>query len=195
MRILLGVAAALPTLFLSYVLLNVWAKPLAWEGWVPFAVGLMVIEFLVVHSGAFVGMLAAKTLSWRARIGAFGALAVFYGLMALGVAWGVDSLSLVVMLLAIMTGRFVAAVRGDPFMGQRISAGVFLYITVVFASVFLPVPEWGITDTVLNDVYPDRGEGIWQQEPERAIAAGALYFLLIGLLELNWGMRSGAQAA
>ena len=32
--------------------------------------------------------------------------------------------------------------------------------------------------------YPDRGGGLWELDPERAIAMAAVYFLLIGLNEL-----------
>jgi hypothetical protein len=43
----------------------------------------------------------------------------------------------------------------------------------------------GITGTVLDEVYPDRGGGLWEKEPERAIEVAALYFLIIGLAEIT----------
>jgi hypothetical protein len=62
---------------------------------------------------------------------------------------------------------------------------VLLYLLVVSGSAFLPIPEPGITGTVLNEVYPDRGGGLWKKEPKRAIAVAALYFFLIGLTEIT----------
>ena len=78
-------------------------------------------------------------------------------------------------------------------MPQRIAAGITLYLLVVFATVLIPIPEWGVSSAIVNDVYPQRGGGLWEQEPERAIAGGAVYFLLIGLLELYWGLRGESQ--
>jgi len=37
----------------------------------------------------------------------------------------------------------------------------------------------------LNEVYPDRGGGLWKKEPKREIAVAALYFFLIGLTEIT----------
>ena len=67
----------------------------------------------------------------------------------------------------------------------RSGIGVLLYLLVASGAVFLPIPEPGITGTVLDEVYPDRGGGLWEKEPERAIEVAALYFLIIGLAEIT----------
>ena len=67
----------------------------------------------------------------------------------------------------------------------RSGIGVILYLLVVAGTVFLPIPEWGVTGSVLSEVYPGRGSGLWEAEPERAIAGAAVYFLLIGLAEIT----------
>lgn len=63
--------------------------------------------------------------------------------------------------------------------------GVILYLLVVSGTVFLPIAELGISDSVLRDVYPGRGSGLWEKEPERAIAGAAVYFFLICLAEIT----------
>lgn len=67
---------------------------------------------------------------------------------------------------------------------KRIGFGMLLYLLAVMGSIFLPIPELGINSSVLADVYPQRGSGLWEKQPERAIAAAAAYFLLLGLGEL-----------
>ena len=37
----------------------------------------------------------------------------------------------------------------------------------------------------MREVYPNRGGGIWEQHPERAIAGAIIYFGLMGLFELK----------
>jgi hypothetical protein len=48
----------------------------------------------------------------------------------------------------------------------RSGIGVLLYLPIVFGTVLLPIPELGITDSVLNEGYPDRGGGLWETEKE-----------------------------
>ncbi|MFT7471193.1 MAG: hypothetical protein ACI8XU_001088 [Kiritimatiellia bacterium] len=55
----------------------------------------------------------------------------------------------------------------------RSDIGVLLYLLVVSGTVFLSIPELSITGSVLNGPYPDRGDGLWEKEPERAIAGAA----------------------
>ena len=46
----------------------------------------------------------------------------------------------------------------------RSGIGVLLYLPIVFGTVLLPIPELGITGSVLNEGYPDRGGGLWEKE-------------------------------
>tara|TARA_B110000444_G_C18566581_1_gene467338 strand:+ start:185 stop:421 length:237 start_codon:yes stop_codon:yes gene_type:complete len=62
---------------------------------------------------------------------------------------------------------------------------MLLYLLVVSGTLFPPIPELGIIGTVLDEVYPDRGGGLWEKEPERAIAVAAPYFFLISLAEIT----------
>lgn len=61
---------------------------------------------------------------------------------------------------------------------------------VVAGTIFLPIPELGLTASVLSETSPDRGSGLWEAEPERAIAGAAVYFLLIGFAEITL-LRAG----
>ena len=74
----------------------------------------------------------------------------------------------------------------------RSGMSVLFYLLAAFASVLVPFPELGVTTSVLDEVYPDRGGGVWEQSPETALAAGVIYFSLLGLTELISGFRKPA---
>jgi hypothetical protein len=194
----LGAAlAAAPVLIFSWMLFGVWADPMARDGgsWVRFGVGVMLLEFILLHSGAFMGAIISGKFAMKKRLLACTGLLLFYGLMAWGFAASTDSPALLWIFAAVVTGRILTAVfnrqDGIKYMLGRSAIGIVCYLLVAFGSVLLPIPEWGITSSVVELAYPDRGGGIWELEPQRAIAAAAVYFLLMGLAELfllgpNW---------
>jgi hypothetical protein len=146
----------------------------------------MLLEFLLVHSGAF--MAAAIAISAPAkRALALAGLLAFYGLMISAFAFSLKSPELVWIFLCIVVGRCALAFTRDPrgmkMLIARSGIGAFFYLICVFGSVLLPIPEWGVTHSVIAQVYPDHGSGVWEQEPYRAIAAGAVYFLIMGVVE------------
>jgi len=186
-----AIAAALPCFYLSYVLFNVWRDPMAWDdgNWVRLGVGLLLLEFILLHSGAFtVAILGQRDLGRHQIKLALGLLA-FYTLMVWAFATSLAVPALLWIFATIVLGRSVGLLFSPSESRHGIMArsgiGVILYLTVVFGTVFLPIPEWGLNSSVLNEVYPDRGSGLWEVEPERAIAGAALYFLLIGLAEIT----------
>ncbi len=198
MRSLIAVLAAVPSLVLAYLLVNVWLDPMAWsEGsWVPYGVGLLLMEFLILHSSVFIAVSAEGAGSLAGKLLRFAGLAALYGLMGLGFALATDSPSLLWVLIAIMGARFANAIRAnidhDSRFAQRAALGVVAYLGVAAFTIAVDVPPMGITQEVLDEVYPGRGGGLWEQEPERAIVGGAIYFALMGIAELVWGVRTAA---
>ena len=165
---------------------------MAWdEGrWVRFGVGIMVLEFLVLHSSAFISGMMTTATSTKSKKKLIVGLSAFYLLMAVGIALSTDSPSLLWILASIMAARFFQASTASPTdhkTGQKRSAyGIFLYLLLTAGTVFVAVPEMGITTEVLNAVYPSRGGGIWEQHPERPLVAGSLYFALMALGEMTF---------
>ncbi|MEQ9451039.1 MAG: hypothetical protein RJQ07_05590 [Pseudomonadales bacterium] len=190
---------AVPCLYLSYALVNVWLDPMAWDQgrWVPYAVGILLVEFLVIHAGVLITNMAATQTGFARKMKLFVGLAAMYLLMGLGFALSTDSMSLLLILVGVMVSRFLAALNADPAGRKRQQArsgfAAVIYLGAVFATLFLPIPEFGITNTVLAEVYPQRGGGVWEREPERAIAAGACYFGVLGIAELCWPQKDKDQ--
>ena len=184
-----AIAAALPCFYLSYVLVRVWIEPRAIDGgsWVRFGVGLMILEFLLLHSGGMITAMMAKQSETADKLRLFFGLLLFYLLMVVAFAYSLESMTLLWIFAAVSAGRLLAALTHSSDEQaesmKRIGFGMLLYLLAVMGSIFLPIPELGINSSVLADVYPQRGSGLWERQPERAIAAAA-YFLLLGLGEL-----------
>ena len=188
------IAATVPLLYLSYVLFSVWYEPMAWDdgNWVTLGLGLMLLEFVTLHSGVFivVGMRSREALNrrWFFVLG----ITAFYALLVLGFAMGVGQPQLLWIFALVMLGRLVSLAFDDnpdavaAEMIARSTIGTVLYLLVVFGTIFVPIPELGITREVLDDVYPQRGSGVWEAEPHRAIAGAAVYFALLGFAEWRW---------
>lgn len=186
-----AIAAALPCFYLSWVLVGVWREPMAWDdgNWVRLGVGLLLLEFLLLHSGAFMVAMLQLKAEFRKRLQMTIGLLAFYSLMVWAFAVSLDAPALIWIFAGITLGRSLSLLRSPDESKQAIMArsaiGVVLYLLVVAGTIFLPIPELGISNSVLNAVYPDRGTGLWEEMPERAIAGAALYFLLIGLAEIT----------
>lgn len=186
-----AIATTVPCFYLSWVLANVWHDPMAWNdgNWVRLGVGLLLLEFILLHSGAFmVGVLGQQQNS-KQQFKVAATLLTFYTLVVWGFAMSLDTPALLWIFAGIILGRSLNLLLSPEDSKQALIArsgiGVLLYLLVVFGTVFLPIPELGITGLVLNEVYPDRGGGLWERQPERAIAGAALYFFLIGLAEIT----------
>jgi len=115
-------------------------------------------------------------------------LNLFYTVMVVAFAYTLESIALLWIFAAVSAGRLLAALTHSSAeqaeSQKRIGIGMLLYLLAVMGSVFLPIPEYGINSSVLAEFYPQRGSGLWERQPERAIAAAAAYFLLLGLCEL-----------
>ncbi|MCG8413922.1 MAG: hypothetical protein MI746_06850 [Pseudomonadales bacterium] len=188
-----ALSSAIPCFYLGWTLFNVWRDPMSVDdgSWVRFGVGLLVLEFILLHSGAFVSAMLATKEDWQSKLKLLLVLFVFYSLTVWGFATSLQSPALLWIFAGVSAGRLVTAYTGGMSansqpgsMSARSALGIMLYLLVGFGSVFIAVPEWGIDSAILGEVYPNRGGGLWEREPQRAIAAGAAYFFLLGLAEL-----------
>lgn len=183
--------AAVPALLLAAQFSWVLSAPLAGNNreWAVDAVVLMLLEFFMVHAGFM--SLAAMAVEGRWRIAVAAGLGVFYLLFIVMIAWAFDAPLMALLVGALVAGRLGgAALRGPGEMNARIIGsvvGVVCYLGAVFGTtVPESFPAFGFTPAVLQELRPALGssEGLWVEEPHRAVAAAAVYFLLLGIFEL-----------
>ena len=112
----------------------------------------------------------------------------FYALFAGAMAFAFKSWTLFGIYTMVMLTRWVSVfthpVNAKDAAMQRSGISVLYYLLAVFLSVLVPWPELGVTSSIVSDVYPDRGSGHWERNPETALAAGVVYFGLLGVTEL-----------
>lgn len=194
-RIGLGsIVSAAPDAFLAALFLATWL--------VPRQVGLhrigeflllVLLEFIVLHSAAFMGQVAWSTPSRASRglrtvgLGAFYTMFVAAFAMAFGQWWPLLAF------WALTGNRLLGAVLGRVPKGlekeqirREWGVGVVLYLFAVGVTTVLPVPRFGITPAIVADLALP-GSGLWIEQPHRVIAAGTLYYLTRALVDLHGG--------
>jgi len=189
-------AAAAPDAALAGLYLWCWIDPLAWRKTLVAELMLvMLVEFLVIHSGPFLGILVMGEDSGTSRATRlkmlFGLGAVYLlfagGMSAAFETWGPVLLFAWLIgakLFAILLGRSPdGSERGRQMAFWALS--VLFYLGAVFATLFLPVPELGITRSGADYGIPGSGE--WVSNPQIPIAAGLVYFSALGLAKLLAG--------
>ena len=191
-RVTASVIAALPDLALGIAFLITWIDPNALgERVVRHLMLLMLLEFIVIHSAAFMGSVAiAQTSAWRktGTILGFGLLySVFAGSFSLAFStpwpliafWG---LTLNRLLRVILGGGFSNDEK--QLMNREWATTAGLYVLFVFLTIVPPVPRLGVTSAAMEG-QDLPGSGIWIDEPQRLIAFGFLYFTTLAVVSLS----------
>lgn len=164
-----------------------WPRELENGRWVKLGVGVMVLEFILIHSGAVLNHIMTQQAGWDRTKTLLG-LTAFYSIFALGIAFGFKSWWLLGTFALVMSGRLWSVFAGmtemDRAIGQRrIIASALLFLGLTFATIVIPMPPGGITPGLLREVWPDRGSGLWETHPQQALAMGVVYFLVLGWVE------------
>jgi len=184
-------AAAAPDLALAALFLVAWVAPATFRtGTITYLMLLMLLEFIIVHSSAFMGKVMLGDLE-RARkalalVGIGGFYTLFVGGFALAFKtwwplwsfWGLT----VNRLLGVLVGQAPEGERRE-LLQKNWAVSALCYLGLCFVTVFLPLPRLGITREVVSlESLP--GSGLWVDQPHRVVAFGFLYFAAVGISEL-----------
>jgi len=166
-----------------------WPREVENGRWAKLGVGLLVLEFILIHSGAFLNSFLTKKAGW-ARTGKLLGLTAFYTLFGVAIALAFQSWWILGSFALVMAGRLWSVFGGPNDMDRAISqrrvvASALLFLGLTAATLFLPLPRGGLKDPLLNEVWPNRGSGAREQRPEIALAMSAPYFLCLGLVEVR----------
>lgn len=187
-RSLLALTGGLPLLAVSAILLKIWIDPLSVAGgdWVMLGAMIIMVEFLLLHSGAFMAVgpvVCRKTVHQVAWFFGFGAL---YAGFFIGVAVWVGKAYVVWLLAGVMLSRLLTLLilrdkRGTLLMLQRSAFGIMILLLSMFV-VFIPFPELGISESIRQQIF-GRPSDMLSEHPERFLAWGVTYFTLTGMIE------------
>jgi len=179
--------AAAPDAATAALYVWTWIDPLHFsDSMVKSLMLMMMMEFLVVHSGAFIGLAVLSDTATRgqktATIAGFGAFyMLFAGAFSLAFHSWWPALSFIWLLAAKFAMVWLTPLPPDEET-QRLKTlwgiSVLAYLASVFAGVLIPMPQLGITDDILPRLALP-GSGLWIEHPQTVIASGAIYFLLV----------------
>ncbi len=195
MRTLGALLSAIPDFAAAAVFYVTWIAPTTFgETMVAHLVLVMLLEFLVVHSTAFMGFAVYGAGSRRQRLGMMLGLTALYALFAFGFSagfgtwWPVQAMALLALnrSLPLLLGALPDARELDTLMAAW-AVSVIFYLGGVTLTLMQPVPPYGITPEVIAAQGFQVG-GEWPEQPYRPIAFGVLYFTAQGLFELATGL-------
>ena len=194
-RFLLAAIGGIPMLVLAGTVLAVWIDPPGPQAatWLRAAATLVFFEFLLLHSGAFmaVGPIVCRRV-WL-RLLWFVGFGLVYGFSLVGYARWTGADWMLWALLGVLLSRTITLVvlrdkRGTILMLQRSAVGITILLLTILVF-FLPLPSLGITEELRYRAFGAAHDYL-RAHPERALAWGALYFLLMAVVEAIAGWHA-----
>ncbi len=151
---------------------------------------VMLLEFIIVHSSAFMGQALLAKGSRAARLKGMFGFGVFYTLFVVGFALAFQTWWPIIAFWGLTANRLLSVFMGwvpkgkaRDYLRRGWAAGALYYIVCIMLTTVLPVPRLGITRDVVRGLELS-GEGLWIDEPHRVVIFGFLYFLVRGISEL-----------
>jgi hypothetical protein len=196
--------SAAPDVAIGVAFLLAWLFPrLVGVDMVNYALLTMLLEFIVVHSAGFMGVVILDRGSHTVRkTGLIVGLGVIYSIFVGAFCVAFDTWWPMVAFWSLTLNRltgvfFHTAPEGEERRRQESgwATGAVLYLIWIFITVILPLPRLGLTEAVVADAHLP-GSGLWVEKPQKVIAAGAGYFLSQAYVELHeagW-FKSGVTA-
>jgi hypothetical protein len=176
-------------IFLIYTFLKLWIHPQVSDIEIIFNLSfLMIFEFIMVHSGAFMSLLGRSWKGWLFFI-------VFYGLFALAFNAMVSSNEIIILYGAVVLNRMLPNILQKPNETDRakgtIMSGLYamIYLLLFFTIVLgvFRIPQFGLTKEFLqaaNYSEVNKFDEGFARNPHVMMCFGVLYYLLLTLLDM-----------
>ena len=193
--------SAAPDVALGLAFLSTWLFPRALGiDMLNYALLTMLLEFIVVHSAGFMGVVILQNAPKSRKAMHILGLGLMYTTFVAAFAFAFSTWWPLVAFWSLtlnrLTGIFTAP-EGEE--RRRIESGwatgALFYLLWVFVTVILPLPRLGLTEAVIAEAQIP-GEGLWVEKPQKVIVAGMGYFFSQAWAELhaaNW-FKSRAPA-
>lgn len=183
---------AMPDFALAVVFAIAWLRPdLLTPEKLRLLLVSMLLEFIVMHSGAMMGGAYAAGDSVKSRLGMMATLAVFYSIFAAAFSAAFHTWWPFLSFWLLMLNRMLVVLldpRPRPEKTQLVMANwgftALAYLGWVFGTAMPPIPRMGMTSAVVESMHLEGG-GLWIDEPWRVMAMGAGYFATIGIVEVT----------
>ena len=173
--------AALPDAVTSAIFLIAWIAPQALGPvWVKNLMLTMLIEFIVMHSGAFYFAIASADTSRVMRSFYLIGLTAFYGGFIAAFALAFKSTWPFFAFGWLFVSRFASLWTNQnagrrELMSRTWIVSLLYYLGGIFATILIPLPQFGLTPEFVASIHLS-GRGLWVEKPQTVIVFGAFYF-------------------
>jgi hypothetical protein len=189
------VFAAAPDALTALCYAVTWVAPFAWSGGaVKTLMLVMLMEFLVVHSGGFLGAtVLADDVSKAKKSLALVGFGAFYLLFATAFSLAFQAWWPVLTFAWLLGSRFalvwLSPLPREDEKSRQMSLwalSVAAYLFAVFMGVLLPLPRLGVSEAVVGQLGL-AGSGLWVEKPHTVLCSGLLYFSVMAWSKWKWG--------
>ena len=191
-RVIAGrIASAVPDFALAGFFAITWFMPTAF-GTRTFGrcEEIMLMEFIIVHSSAFLGFAMTAPKRRSTRVFSVIGLGLLYSLFVGSFALAFHNVWLLASFWGLLINRTLSIIFGPTpregdldFIVVGWATAVVCYLGFIFLTAFANLPRFGVTAAaVAAQSIP--GGGIWADEPVRVVAFGLFYYAAIGVTEL-----------
>lgn len=185
-----GISAA-PDIMMGLAFLVSWIDPTALgENMISYLSLVVFLEFIIIHSSAFMGFALFGRGSRTTKIFSLAGLFLFYSIFIIAFSLIYNEWWPLLAFFILVVNRLVSIILGQRIGGpQRLSVGglwaisVVCYVVGVFVMIALPMPEFGITEDFITGSGVQRSN-LWFEELPNLMAFGFFYFTAVGLFEL-----------
>ncbi len=141
----------------------------------------LLLEFVVIHSAGFMGLVAMAKIPRARRAAGMLGLGAFYTAFV----WPIATLSgetwMIWAFWGLVANRLWSAVGpaavegGEAHNKESWGLSVLVYLVAVLVTAIVPLPAFGLG---APDAWtpPSNSGGLWNERPQQALAAGLLYF-------------------
>jgi hypothetical protein len=159
---------------------------------------IMLMEFIIVHSSAFLAFAMTAPKRRTTRVLSVIGLGLFYTLFVGSFALSFGSLSPLVSFWMLLLNRILSVLFGPTpqegnldFIVVGWATAVAAYLGFVFLTSVASLPRLGVS-VAAQAAEPVPGGGLWAAEPWRLIAFGTFYYATMGITEL-FGVGTPSQ--
>jgi hypothetical protein len=193
--------AALPDFGLAGFFAISWVAPYTFSDHMLSRLELMMLmEFIILHSSAFLAFAMTMPPSRSLRIGAVIGLGLLYTMfvgafsLSFHTWWPIASFWMLLAnrMLAIVLGK-TPEERDFGFIMVGWAVAVACYLGYALLTATVNMPRLGVSLAV-QEAQPSSVGGLWSQEPWRVIAFGTFYYATIAVTELFGVGAPGASA-
>jgi hypothetical protein len=182
--------SSLPNIALAATFLITWIAPFTFgEKMISDLVIIMIMEFIIIHSSVFMGIIMISTLPKQKKALFLTGIGLFYSLFVAGFSFGFGVWWPFIAFWTLMANKLSAIFLGTvpseeqkALIGTSWVLGVVCYLGGVMVTAVIPLPALGITAEVIA-AQEFEGSGSWIDEPQTALAFGFLYFSAVAFTE------------